>query len=178
MTFTQHMAWHMFLVTVAAPIVAVMIRGTRLDPVRAVPSRLSPLVACLIEFVVVWGWHLPAPHAAARHGSTWFAAEQLSFAAAALFLWIAILGGDRGERAARAGTSVIALGLTFAHMTMLGVLIALAPRELYGHGAGALADQQQGGAVMVLAGALAYPAAAVWLSRLLIAPRPAGGGGT
>jgi putative membrane protein len=177
-TFTQHMAWHMFLVAVAAPIVAAMIRGTRLDPMRAAPALLSPILACLIEFVVVWGWHLPAPHAAARHHAAWFAAEQLSFAAAAMFLWIAILGGDARERAARGGTGVIALVLTFAHMTMLGVLIALAPRELYGHGAGALADQQQGGAVMVLAGALAYPAAALWLSRSLLAPRAASGGRT
>jgi len=177
-SFTQHMAWHMFLVAVAAPIVAAMIRGTRLDPMRAAPALLSPILACLIEFVVVWGWHLPAPHAAARHHAAWFAAEQLSFAAAAMFLWIAILGGDARERAARAGTGVIALVLTFAHMTMLGVLLALAPRELYGHGAGALADQQQGGAVMVLAGALAYPAAAMWLSRSLLAPRAASGGRT
>lgn len=178
MTFTQHMAWHMFLVAVAAPAVAAMIRGTRLDPVRAAPALFSPLIACLIEFVAVWGWHLPAPHAAARHDGLWFAAEQLSFAAAALFLWTAILCGDAVERSARTGTGVIALVLTFAHMTMLGVLIALAPRELYGHAAGGLADQQQGGAVMVLAGALAYPAAALWLSRSLVAPRAAGGGST
>ena len=69
MTFTQHMAWHMFLVAVAAPIVAAMIRRTpwapkpwrrrRLDPVRRAPALFSPLIACLIEFVVVWGWHLP-----------------------------------------------------------------------------------------------------------------------
>jgi putative membrane protein len=177
-TFTQHMAWHMFLVAVAAPAVAAMIRGTRFDPVRTAPALFSPLIACLIEFVVVWGWHLPAPHTAARHSSAWFVAEQLSFAAAALFLWIAILGGDARERAARAGTGVIALVLTFAHMTMLGVLIALAPRELYGHGAGALLDQQRGGTVMVLAGALAYPAAALWLARSLVAPRAASGGGT
>jgi putative membrane protein len=185
-TFTHHMAWHMFLVAVAAPIVATMIRGTpwapkpwrrrRLDPVRTAPALYLPLIACLIEFAVVWGWHLPAPHAAARHHGLWFAAEQLSFAAAALFLWTAILGGDERERSARAGTGVIALVLTFAHMTMLGVLIAMAPRELYGHTAGGLVDQQQGGAVMVLAGALIYPAAAVWLSRSLVAPRAAGGG--
>jgi putative membrane protein len=177
-TFTQHMAWHMFLVAVAAPTVAAMIRGTRLDPVRAAPALFSPLIACLIEFVAVWGWHLPAPHAAARHDGLWFAAEQLSFAAAALLLWTAILGGDARDRSARTGTGVIALVLTFAHMTMLGVLIAMAPRELYGHAAGGLADQQQGGAVMVLAGALAYPAAALWLSRSLVAPRAAGGGST
>lgn len=175
MTFTEHMAWHMWLVVFAAPIGAAMIRATRLDPVQAAPALFSPLIACLIEFVVVWGWHLPALHTAARDDAAWFAAEQISFAAAALFLWTAILGGDARERAARAGAGVIALVLTFAHMTMLGVLIALAPRELYGHHAGALADQQQGGAVMVLAAALAYPAAALWLSRSLLAPRAATG---
>ena len=73
----------------------------------------------------------PPGAACRRHDTTLrgLRAEQLSFAAAALFLWIAILGGDARERAARAGTGVIALVLTFAHMTMLGVLIALAPRD-------------------------------------------------
>ena len=174
-TFTRHMAWHMWLVAVAVPILAVMIRGTRLDPVRRASALFSPLIACLIEFVVVWGWHLPKLHAAARHDTVWFAAEQISFAAASLLLWTSILGGDGRERDTRAATGVIALVLTFAHMTMLGVLIALAPRELYGHST-TLADQQQGGAIMILAGTLAYPAAAVWLSRSLISARAIGGG--
>ena len=169
MTFTQHMAWHMWLVAVAVPILAVMIKGTRVDPVRVAPAAFSPLIACLIEFVVVWGWHLPKLHLAARHDAAWFAAEQISFALAALLLWISILGGDARDQAARAGAGVIALVLTFAHMTMLGVLIALSPRDLYGHQS--LADQQAGGAVMVLAGTVAFPAAALWLSRSLLAAR-------
>jgi putative membrane protein len=163
MSFTQHMAWHMTLVAVAAPIAAARLSGTRLDPVRRAPTLFSPLVACLLEFIVVWTWHTPAMHAAARHDAAWFAAEQISFAGAALFLWMAILGGPAVERSERAGAGVIALALTFAHMTMLGVLIALTPRELYGHAL--LADQQMGGAVMIAAGAVAYPAAAIWLSR-------------
>ena len=175
MTFTRHMAWHMWLVAVAVPLLVLMIRGTRFDPVRIAPAFFAPLVACLVEFVVVWGWHLPKLHQAARHDAIWFAAEQISFAAAALFLWTSILGGDARERATRAAAGVIALMLTFAHMTMLGVLIALAPRELYGH-AGTLVDQQQGGAVMILAGTLAYPATAVWLSRSLLSARAIGGG--
>ncbi len=174
MTFTQHMAWHMTLVALLAPFVAAMVRGTRVDPVRVASSRFSPLVACLIEFVIVWGWHLPVLHAAARHDSAWFAAEQISFAAAALYLWFSILGGEARERDGRAGSGVIALVLTFAHMTMLGVLIALAPRDLYGHGDGSILDQQRGGTLMILAGTLVYPAAAVWLSRGLIAARTAG----
>jgi putative membrane protein len=171
MTFTLHMAWHMLLVTVAAPMAAAAIAGTQRDPVRAAPAAFSPVAACLLEFLIVWGWHLPALHVAARHQGIWFAAEQLSFAGAALFLWLSIIGGDPRERRARAGSGVIALVLTFAHMTMLGVLIALAPRELYGHGD--LADQQLGGAVMVIAATVVFPAAAVWLLYPAIAARTA-----
>jgi putative membrane protein len=173
MTFTLHMAWHMMLVTVAAPIVTRTIAGTPRDPVRAAPAVFSPFVACLIEFVVVWGWHTPALHIAARHQATWFAAEQLSFMGAALFLWLSIAGGNPRDRRERAGSGVIALVLTFAHMVMLGVLIALAPRDLYDHGS--LADQQIGGAVMVIAATMMFPAAAVWLLHSMIAaPAPEG----
>jgi putative membrane protein len=161
-----HMAWHMCLVAAITPMMALALRGTRYDPVRIAPALFSPIAACLIEFVVVWGWHLPALHIAARHHAAWFAVEQLSFAGAALYLWISILGGDRRDRHARAGTGVIALVLTFAHMTMLGVLIALAPRDLYGHGDAR--DQQLGGAMMILAATLTYPTAALWLSRSLL----------
>lgn len=163
--FTAHMAWHMTLVAIVAPALALAVRGTRLDPVRRWPTLFSALVACLVEFAVVWSWHLPSLHVAARHDAAAFAAEQGSFAIAAVYLWISILGGDPRERDARAGAGVIALVLTFAHMTMLGVLIALAPRDLYGHDSG---DQPLGGAIMILAGTIAYPVAALWLSRSLL----------
>jgi putative membrane protein len=59
-------------------------------------------------------------------------------------------------------------------MTLLGVLITLAPRVLYAtHGLAAfdlspLADQQLGGVVMLLIGSGTYLAAGVWLlARLL-----------
>lgn len=50
------------------------------------------------------------------------------------------------------------------HMTLLGVLLALAPRPLYGEGdvscfgisLSAAADQQIGGVVMLMFGACAY----------------------
>ena len=71
--------------------------------------------------------------------------------------------------------AVVALVLTFAHMTMLGAVLALTPRDLYGHGAGAVADQQLGGAVMIAAGTVAYLGAALWLSRALLIARPYGG---
>jgi putative membrane protein len=168
-TFTQHMAWHMLLLSVIAPLAALALRGTRFDPVRTAPAAFPPIVACLIEFLVVWGWHAPPLHDAARHHTGWFVAEQLSFAAAAFFLWISILGGDARARLGRAGEGVVALAATFAHMTMLGVVIALAPRPLYSHSGAALVDQQFGGAVMIVAGTVTLPLAALRLSRSLVA---------
>lgn len=168
MNFVEHMTWHMALVTVLAPAAAATVRGTRFDPVRAAPAAFSPLAACLIDFIVVWAWHAPPLHQAARHDAGWFALEQLSFAAAAIYLWLSILGGDAAARHSRQAAGVVALVLTFAHMTMLGALIALAPRDIYEHGGGALAGQQRGGAIMLLAGTTIYPVAAVWLSRSLL----------
>ena len=179
MTFTLHMAWHMALVAGIAPLAAWKITRTPHDPVRVTPALFSPLIACLVEFLVVWGWHMPAPHDAARHNVVMFVAEQASFAVAAMWLWLSILGGGAVARSGRAAVGMIALVLTFAHMTMLGALIALAPRVIYAHHAVTLADQQLGGAVMVLAGAVAYPLAALWLARSLVAaPGTSGTPGT
>ena len=53
-----------------------------------------------------------------------------------------------------------ALLLTSMHMTLLGVLIGLAPRPLYGghamHGMDPMIDQQLGGVVMLMVGAASY----------------------
>jgi putative membrane protein len=167
-TFTGHMALHMTLVAVVAPAAAAWLARTRLDPARHFPRAFSPIAASLVEFVVVWGWHLPALHLTARHHAGWFAAEQIAFLCASLFLWLSIVGGVRQERPARAAAGVIALVLTFAHMTMLGVLIALAPRDLYGHRSDGIADQQMGGGVMIAVAVVVYLGAALWLSRSLV----------
>lgn len=168
MTFTEHMAWHMALVTIVTPLFVLGIRGTRWNPVHRSPVLFSPLAACLIEFLVIWTWHLPPLHDAARHHGGAFAMEQASFAGAALYFWLSILGGPGVP--GRQASGIIALVLTFAHMTMLGALVALAPRALYAHGDDALIDQQIGGAVMILAGTVAYPLVALWLSRTLVSP--------
>jgi putative membrane protein len=63
---------------------------------------------------------------------------------------------------------VVALLLTSMHMTLLGALLALAPRPLY-HRApasmpSALDDQHLGGAIMLLVGGLAYLAGGLGLT--------------
>jgi putative membrane protein len=173
--FTRHMIAHMAIVAAFAPLLASALAHSRVDPVRRRPRWFSPITASLIEFVVIWAWHVPALHLAARHHDGVFVIEQASFLGASTYLWISILGGGRAAAASRAAAGIIALVLTFAHMTMLGAVLALTPRDLYGHAAGAIADQQLGGAVMIASGTIAYLGAALWLSRSLLVAQPYGG---
>ncbi|PEQ11445.1 hypothetical protein B2G71_16555 [Novosphingobium sp. PC22D] len=154
---TGHMAAHMIAVALAAPLIAFGITGTRLDPARRWPRVVTPMAMMLLELVTVWGWHLPALRSLASASMLAAALEQFCFLAAGLLLWSAAM------RAGRRAAGVGALLLTSMHMTLLGVLIGLAPRPLYGTashnlfpGLDALADQQLGGVVMLLIGAGSY----------------------
>lgn len=169
MPLTVHMIVHMTMVAVTAPLLAWLIGGSHVDPVRRAPRLFSAIPASLLEFVIVWTWHAPLLHLAARHHAGIFAAEQASFFLAALWLWLAIFGGEPRHRLGRAASGVIALVLTFAHMTMLGAVLALSPRALYGHQPASLVDQQYAGTVMIAAATVAYLGGAIWLSRTLLA---------
>lgn len=169
--FAAHMLGHMTLVAIVAPLVALAIGGRRFDPVVRYPTLFVAIPASLLELVVVWSWHAPSLHDAARHQSIMWAAEQASFLAAGLYFWLSVLGGTRQRRQANAGNSIIALVLTFSHMTLLGAIFVLAPRPLYAHGgADALTGQQLGGAIMLVLGGAVYIAAGLWLGRGLLQP--------
>jgi putative membrane protein len=178
---TGHMLAHMAAVAIGAPLVACGVAGTRLDPATRWPAVITPLPMSVIELFVVWGWHLPAARALADGQFAGLALEQAMFAVAGLLLWSACLGTVAVGSAARRASGVIALLLTMMHMTLLGALIALAPRTLYGS-AGficlgvalpPLADQQLGAVVMLFVGAGSYLAGGLaLLSSLLRTERP------
>jgi putative membrane protein len=173
--FTQHMVMHMSVVALAAPLLAFAVSGSPLDPVRRVPQYFSAIVASMFEFFVVWAWHVPVLHHAAAHDPWLKATEQGSFLVSGWLLWMAVLGGTRVQRTQRSMHGVIGLLLTFMHMTLLGVLITLAPRQLYAHSASAQAfagtDQQWGGVAMILLGAASYLGATLWLMQRALLPR-------
>jgi putative membrane protein len=157
--FTAHMTTHMGVVALAAPLIAIGISGTRLDPSPRVPLLFAPLTASLLEFVAVWGWHAPALHGYARASAAGLALEQSSFIAVGLVLWLSCIGAQ--ERNIAAG--VLGFLFTSMHMTLLGALLALGLRPLYAHhhpipvlGWSALEDQNLGGVVMLAAGGAAY----------------------
>jgi putative membrane protein len=174
--FSAHMAVHMTVVAVAAPLLAFGIAGSRLDPFRKFSALAAPVLISVVELVVVWAWHAPALHHAARHIALCFVVEQGMFLLAALLLWLSLFGGKAHVGGNRCGTGVVALLLTSMHMTLLGALLALAPRQLYAHAgapiagtaSNALGDQELGGAIMIVAGGAAYLLGGLWLTARLL----------
>jgi putative membrane protein len=176
--FTAHMTMHVTVMAIAAPLIALGLAGSRFDPVRAAPALFAPIPASVVELVAVWAWHAPALHHAARHSGGALLLEQAMFLGAGLLVWLSAFGGGRpgGERTA---TGIAALLLTSMHMTLLGALLALTPRPLYGHagitpfGLSALEDQNLGGVLMLLGGGISYLVGGLYLLlELLRAPAP------
>ncbi|MCO5161395.1 MAG: cytochrome c oxidase assembly protein [Mesorhizobium sp.] len=176
-SFAAGMVAHMGVVAVAAPLVAIGLQA-RLRALPSTPAAL-PVLASFIELIAVWGWHAPVMRAAAEASMAATVAEQATFLTVGVLLWSTSFAAPREPRQALAGA--FALLLTSIHMTLLGALLALSPRSLYGEGEvtcfgivlDAGQDQQLGGVIMLLVGALVYVAGGLWLvARLLEGPAP------
>ncbi|MFN0262251.1 cytochrome c oxidase assembly protein [Tepidamorphus sp. 3E244] len=163
--FTLFMLRHVVTIAIVAPLLVLAAPATfhRFAP--------SPLIATLLEFAIVWVWHLPALHERAAFSSTIFAGEQVSFLVAGVLLWASVLWAGNGL--AGAGGLLI----TSMHMTLLGALLTLAPRPLYIAtclGPDPLADQQMGGMVMLAVATPVYLVAGlVLMYRVLSTPAQA-----
>ncbi len=100
------------------------------------------------------------------------------FLGGGLLLWFRLSG--RAGRWADGSATGSAIGLVFTsmHMTLLGVLLALSPRPLYASGTvtcfglplSAELDQQAGGVVMLLVGAVSYLVGGVALLAGILGP--------
>jgi putative membrane protein len=177
-SFAAHMTMHIAVVAVAAPLLALAMAGTRTDPVAAMPSLVAPMTASMTELVVVWAWHVPALHHAARNETGAFVLEQGSFVMSGVLLWIAAIGGNHEQRRLRAGSGIVALLFTSMHMTLLGALFALANRPLFEHTPSlpaltAVADQQLGGVIMLLVGGVSYLLGGLGLTAVALRSRGA-----
>jgi len=178
--FTGHMIAHMAVVAVASPLLALAVAGSRFDPSRHRAFAAAAVPLSLLELLVVWGWHLPGLHDLAQLLPPFKVLEQASFLTVGLLLWLCCLGYGAGERRRRAAQGTGALLLTSMHMTLLGALLALAPRPLYevalclgGRGLTPLQDQNLGGVVMLLVGGAVYLAGGLWLASRLLQDAPA-----
>lgn len=171
-SFAAHMLAHMGVVAIAAPLLAIgMPEHWRPGP--KMPMAI-PLLASLLELIVVWAWHAPVMRAAAEASLAITAIEQVSFLFAGVLLWSTALAAPGNKANAAAGAA--ALLFTSIHMTLLGALLALSPRPLYGRDEvtcfgtvlSAGQDQQFGGVIMLMVGAAVYLAGGVALTAGLL----------
>jgi putative membrane protein len=167
--FSAYMSLHMLVVGLAAPLLAL-----GLVPIvqrRPWSLRLIDLAifAGALDFLVIWGWHAPGPHLAARTNSFVFVLEQASFLLMGIFVWLTAFLAPPDNPKAGALKGAASLLFTSMHMTLLGALIGLSPRALYAHSLDdALPDQQIGGVIMLAAGSVIYLAGGlVLVGRLL-----------
>jgi putative membrane protein len=172
-SFAAHMALHLGVVALAAPLLA---HGLA-DIVPPAPPALSAPAAATLEMVVVWAWHAPVLCAVARRTMAGHLAEQASWVGVGLLLWMSVTG--RARDATGPWGAVVALLFTAMHMALLGALIAFAPRPLYPAapiapgGLTALADQQLGGILMLAVGGTVYLAAALAILNRELQREPA-----
>ncbi|HEV7437609.1 MAG TPA: cytochrome c oxidase assembly protein [Pseudorhizobium sp.] len=182
-SFSVHMIVHMGVVAMVAPLLAVGLTGSRYDMTIRCPW-FTPVVASVVELAAVWGWHLPSARDAAEGSWVLTALEQMTFLLAGLLLWLSCLGGALDGREGRRLAGTFGLLFTSMHMTLLGALLALSPRPLYGDAEvtcfgvpmSAAVDQQAGGVVMLLIGAVVYLAGGVTLLATTLEPRTSSGG--
>jgi putative membrane protein len=187
--FAAHMAQHLMLIVVAAPLcvlgapptiwlwaiphrerIAVGRRWSRSDSVRALMSIVqNPLVVLLAHTAALWFWHFPRPYQAAIANPAIHALEHTTFfGTAALFWWVVL--HPAGRRTLGFGSSILYIGFTLCQSGALGALLMFSARAWYQvhtdgerlWGMTPLGDQQLAGLIMwIPAGAVYVAAAAV-----------------
>jgi putative membrane protein len=184
--FAAHMAQHMLLVMVAAPLLVLGAPGLplavspppgwrrRLGRLRHRPAvhgardlLTRPLVAWAVHVGTLWAWHMPGPYQAALGNDLVHAVEHASFLATAVLFWWVVLS-RQGRRRLAPGFAVLYLFAAALQGSALGALLTLAPAPLYplqaasapAWGPAPLADQQLAGLVMWVPADLVYLGAA------------------
>lgn len=179
-SFAAHMLAHMGVVAVAAPLVGIGISDWWQSRDAGPAAIALPVGASVLELVVVWAWHVPLLRAAAETSAMVTAGEQASFFLAGLLLWVSCLGAVKTGGTAVRAAGVLGLLLTSIHMTLLGALLALSPRPLYGAEdvtcfgllLDARQDQALGGVLMLLVGGAAYLTGGLVLLAKILADPP------
>jgi putative membrane protein len=168
---SAHMALHIALMNVAAPLIAVLFlhRGN-----ASGPGVLW--TAAAMQIALLWSFHAPPVQQLVLQSQLLQAAMHVFLFAVALWFWRSLLR----LAPSRQWQAIPALLLTGKLVCLLGVLMVFAPRLLYdvpgGHamhvyGApSGMADQQFAGLLMVVACPLSYLVAGVIFAVQIIRP--------
>ncbi len=163
---TRQMVLHLGVMNVAAPLLALGLSR---------PLAVPPWMSAGLQMALLWAWHLPAVQQAAA-GQPLLQAGMLGLLGlAALAFWSAIVRSVGDGR----WTALAVLLVTGKLACLLGAVLILAPRDLYGlpglalalcaAGPSTPADQHLAGLLMVTACPLSYLVAGVALAARALA---------
>ncbi len=170
--FSAHMAQHLVLVYVAAPLFVAAFPGVTLP--RALTSVV---VVWSLHIAALWAWHLPSLYTVALYENAVHVLEHTSFLGTAILFWYAVASPN----AARldAPRALLLVFITAVAGGALGAVLTLTPTPLYEiHRAGTeawgltlLEDQQLAGLVMWVPAGVVYLGTACalfvgWMRRL------------
>ena len=167
--FALHMAQHLTLVLVVAPLLALATTPSFAPRAMWATSAVSVV---LLQTIVMWAWHLPDLYEAALGNDQLHVVEHITFVGSAWLFWLLVFGA--GDHLRRAG-AVFFTGLQSA---ALGALLTFASDPLYpSHASGstsweltALEDQQLAGGLMWVPPGVVYLAVTLvlfnaWMKR-------------
>jgi cytochrome c oxidase assembly factor CtaG len=185
-SFAAHMTEHELIMLAAAPVLVlarplgVMLwafpAGGRRALAAIARSRAGsglwrtfsdPWLATILQGAALWIWHLPSLFDRALKSEAWHVAQHLSFFAAALLFWSAMLGPRRS-----AWTAAACLFATSMITGALGAFMTLSQSPWYGpyaslglaaFGLTPAQDQELAGALMWVPGGLIHAVVAVAL---------------
>ena len=186
-----HMAQHLLLVTVAAPLLVlarpwhVALRVVPLahrGAVAAVLASIARTTATLAPWVwslhvaVLWAWHAPPLWTAALVRPGLHAVEHAGFFVTALLFWWVALDAQARRRLGPVA-SLVFLFTGAMQSTALGALLALAERSWYAGGGSALDDQHLAGVLMWMPAGTPYLVAALAILKGVLNGRSPGAAG-
>lgn len=169
--FSAHMAQHMLLIQVMAPLLLLGTPGWLLRPLIARPAaaRLAriltrPIAAYLLLNVVFLSWHLPALYDLALKDERIHIFQHLTFMVSSLIAWWPVLGPLPELISLSHPLKILYLFLQCLLITLLSALLVFSPKALYPYyeaaprpfDISAHADQQLGGLLMWVPGSLLY----------------------
>ncbi|MDD5581122.1 MAG: cytochrome c oxidase assembly protein [Methylobacter sp.] len=159
--FSRHMITHIAMMTVAAPVLANLLR--KLCHFLKPASASNLFAAIILQTALIFAWHSPPGIGLVMEGHAEALFMQATLLLSALWFWLTIFN-QTGEHLWRA---VIALLLTGKLFCLIAILLVFAPRVLYGitatHMTIELADQQLAGLLMVTVCPITYVLAAIVL---------------
>lgn len=149
--FSARVIHHLLIMSIAAPLIAAAL------PRRRPAAGGSLLAATLLQTLVLWLWHAPAPYAWALGSDAAYWLMEASLVGAAVVFWRRVGAAPPLEAGA-------ALLFAMMQMGLLGALITFAGAPLYAPhlattavwGLTALGDQQLAGLIMWAPGAALY----------------------